>query len=169
MNGRGEANVKRVASIAIGLAVVIPPATPAQAHVDPDASIQRRHIVRRARYWLGADYCWGGTRGCFDCSGLTYRVFRNHGARLPRSTRDQWRARSRDGWRTIDRRRALRRGDLVFFKNTYRRGISHVGIYAGRGRFIHTGDEVEVASLRTRYWRRHFKAGVRPRSLRYTS
>jgi peptidoglycan endopeptidase LytE len=167
MIGRGEANVKRVASIVIGLGLVIPSATPAHAHVDPQVITQRRHIVNRARHRLGADYCWGGTRRCFDCSGLTYRVFKDHGARLPHSTRDQWRARNRDGWRTIDRRRALRRGDLVFFKNTYRRGVSHVGIYAGRGRFIHAGDEVEVASLRTRYWRRHFKAGVRPRSLRF--
>jgi cell wall-associated NlpC family hydrolase len=168
MNGRGEANVKRLASIVVGLGLLAPSALPANAHVEEPLN-QRRHITRRARYWMGADYCWGGTRGCFDCSGLTYRVFLNHGARLPHSTRYQWRARHRDGWRTIENRSKLRRGDLVFFKNTYRRGISHVGIYAGRGRFVHVGDEVEVASLGTRYWTRHFRAGVRPRSLRFRS
>lgn len=161
------ANVKRFASMVIGSGLLVAATLPAHAHVYDDTKTQRRHIVRRARSHLGADYCWGGTRKCFDCSGLTYRVFKDHGARLPHSTRDQWRARNRDGWRTIERRRALRRGDLVFFKNTYRRGISHVGIYVGRGRFVHTGDEVEVASLRTRYWRRHYHAGVRPRALRF--
>jgi peptidoglycan endopeptidase LytE len=157
--------VKRFVAIVIGLGLATS-ALPARAHVEepPD---QRRHIARRARYRVGAEYCWGGTAKCFDCSGLAYRVFIDHGARLPHSTRDQWRARHRNGWRTIDGRGSLRRGDLVFFKNTYRRGISHVGIYVGNSRFVHAGDEVEVASLTTRYWRRHFHAGVRPRSLRY--
>jgi peptidoglycan endopeptidase LytE len=160
------ATVKRFVSIVVGLGLGLATALPAQAHVE-GTKAQRRHIVHRARYRLGADYCWGGRAKCFDCSGLTYRVFIEHGAKLPHSTRDQWRARYRDGWRTIDRKRALRRGDLVFFKNTYRWGISHVGVYVGDGRFVHAGDEVEVASLRTRYWRRHYHAGVRPRSLRF--
>jgi peptidoglycan endopeptidase LytE len=69
----------------------------------------------------------------------------------------------------VPRRADLRRGDLVFFANTYRDGISHVGVYVGHGKFVHAGDEVEVDSFRTRYWRRHFRAGVRPRKLRATS
>lgn len=139
---------------------------PAQGHVRGLERRQRRHIVRRARNRLDSGYCWGGTRGCYDCSGLTYRVYRRHGARLPHSTRLQWRARHRRGWRTIGRRRDLRKGDLVFFVNTYRRGISHVGIYRGHLRFIHassSGGGVMTSSLRDDYYRRHFKAGVRPR------
>lgn len=158
--------MKRFVAIMIGLGLGMS-VVPVDAHVTADPDAQRRHIARRARHRVGADYCWGGTRTCFDCSGLTFRVFKDHGARLPHSTRDQWRARHRDGWRTLERPRQLRRGDLTFFKNTYRRGVSHVGIYLGNGRFVHAGDEVEVASLRTRYWKRHFLAGVRPRSLRY--
>lgn len=158
--------MRRFAAIVIGLGLGMS-ALPVDAHVKTDPDDQRRHIVYRARQRLGANYCWGGTRRCFDCSGLTYRVFYNHGARLPRSTRDQWRARDRRGWLTLQQPRQLRRGDLTFFKNTYRRGVSHVGIYVGDGRFVHAGDEVEVSSLRTRYWKRHFLAGVRPRLLRY--
>jgi peptidoglycan endopeptidase LytE len=159
--------VKRFVAILTAATVGLAAAPPASAHVEDGVKLQRAHIVFRARARLGANYCWGGEWKCFDCSGLTYRVFTDHGTRLPRSTRDQWRARHRDGWRVIEVRRQLRHGDLLFFRNTYRRGISHVGIYIGRGRFIHSGDTVEVASLRTSYWRRHYHAGLRPPALRY--
>ena len=57
----------------------------------------------------------------------------------------------------------LRKGDLVFFRN--RSGaIHHVGIYAGRGRMIHsprTGQPVQVSSIRTGIWAREFAGGRR--------
>jgi cell wall-associated NlpC family hydrolase len=160
--------VKSVAIAAVGIALILCGVTssPAPAHIATDRSARKAHIVERARDRIGARYCWGGTRRCFDCSGLTYRVYRDHGAALPRSTRQQWRARFRDGWGTILTRPDLRRGDLVFFHNTYRDGISHVAIYIGQSRFVHAGDRVEIDSFATRYWRRHFHAGVRPRLLR---
>ena len=159
--------VKRYASIAIGLAMSIAWAAPAYAHTEEHPRDQAEHLVRRANYRIGMDYCWGGTHGCFDCSGLTLRVFYEHGARLPHSTTRQWRARNRPGWRTIENRSYLRPGDLVFFRNTYKRGISHVGVYTGDQTFVHAGDRVTRDSLRERYWRRHFAAGVRPLSLRF--
>ena len=54
-------------------------------------------------------------------------------------------------------------GDLVFFKNTYKRGISHVGIYAGEGKFIHAANShkgVRMDSLSDSYYVAHF-AGAR--------
>ena len=48
-------------------------------------------------------------------------------------------------------------GDLVFFQNTYKQGISHMGIYIGDNKFIHAGSKgVEVTSLDSSYWKEHF-------------
>ena len=56
-------------------------------------------------------------------------------------------------------RSELRPGDLVFFGNTYRRGISHVGIYIGNNNFIHAarpGKGVCVSSLNRSYYKRKY-------------
>jgi cell wall-associated NlpC family hydrolase len=52
-------------------------------------------------------------------------------------------------------RNELQPGDLVFFKNTYRRGLSHTGIYIGGGEFIHAENEstgVRVSDLDSEYY-----------------
>jgi cell wall-associated NlpC family hydrolase len=57
----------------------------------------------------------------------------------------------------------LQPGDLVFFQGTYRRGISHVGIYVGDGHFVHAANEregVREDSLNEAYYSKHF-AGAR--------
>ena len=108
--------------------------------------------LRLARHYLGVRYLWGGmTSAGIDCSGLTYRVYRQLGVVLPRDAADQ----SRVG-RHVSRA-ALRRGDLVFFGSGSWRGVHHVGIYAGHGRLLHaphTGTVVQVTPLRAfhDYW-----------------
>ena len=48
-------------------------------------------------------------------------------------------------------------GDLVFFENAYKKGISHLGIYIGNNEFIHAGDNgVQVTSLSNSYWKSKF-------------
>ena len=92
-----------------------------------------RHVVQVAATRKGSPYKWGaeGPRR-FDCSGLTQWTYHRIGRRIPRVSRDQYRAS-----RHI-RRHARRRGDLVFFHSGRRaRSIYHVGIYAGRGRIWH--------------------------------
>lgn len=98
-------------------------------------------VVDYARHFLGIRYSWGGTspRTGFDCSGLVRFVYGHFGIALPHSSY---------GDLTLGRqvsRRWLRPGDLVFFA-----GASHVGIYAGSGRFIdapHTGSVVRVSTM----------------------
>lgn len=100
---------------------------------------------------VGKPYRWGGSDPGvgFDCSGLVAHVYDDAVAmKLPRTSR----AMSRRGTR-IGRNR-LAAGDLVFF-NTSGRAYSHVGIYIGRGRFVHapsTGSLVRVERIDNRYW-----------------
>jgi cell wall-associated NlpC family hydrolase len=63
---------------------------------------------------------------------------------------------------TIDKDE-LQPGDLVFF-NTLRRAFSHVGIYVGEGRFIHSpraGGEVRIENMSDNYWRKRFNGARR--------
>jgi cell wall-associated NlpC family hydrolase len=62
------------------------------------------------------------------------------------------------------RRNALQPGDLVFFKNTFRRGLSHTGIYIGGGQFIHAENEstgVRVSELDAEYYSSRWYGAVR--------
>jgi cell wall-associated NlpC family hydrolase len=85
-------------------------------------------VVQIANKLTGTPYSWGGAspRAGFDCSGLVQYVYARVGIDLPHHAASQY---SR-GRRIA--RGALRPGDLVFFS-----GLGHVGIYAGRGKFIH--------------------------------
>lgn len=120
----------------------------------------RRTVVTVARDMLGVPYRYGGTspsRG-FDCSGLVYYSYRRAGWRVPRVSGEQYKH-----TRPIPRS-ALRPGDLVFFRLGRRRFVSHVGIYIGKGLFIHapsSGQRVSIERLDDRYWRQHFVRGGR--------
>ena len=115
-------------------------------------------LVRTALSYRGTPYRMGGRgRGSFDCSGFTSFLFAKAGSPLPRTARQQF----QNGLKVS--RNEMQPGDLVFFKNTYRRGVSHVGIYIGNGNFIHaasSGRGVRVDSLNGRYYARHW-AGAR--------
>ncbi|HET8752540.1 MAG TPA: C40 family peptidase [Gaiellaceae bacterium] len=113
-------------------------------HASPDEESARfgHSVVAYARHFLGIRYQWGGTspHTGFDCSGLVRFVYGHFGIGLPHSSfGDLVR-----GHRVP--RRWLRPGDLVFFSSA-----SHVGIYAGGGRFIdapHTGAVVRISTMR---------------------
>ena len=96
----------------------------------------------------------------FDCSGFTRHVFQTSlGLLLPRSADEQAHAK---GLVNVPREE-LQPGDLVFF-NTLRRTFSHVGIYLGDDKFIHsprTGSEVRVESMRFAYWAQRFTGARR--------
>jgi cell wall-associated NlpC family hydrolase len=101
-------------------------------------------VVREAEKFVGLPYLWAGTSGYgFDCSGLTYMIYRQFGVTLPRDAADQ----ARGGWPVTQA--DLAPGDLVFFAFGGG-GIDHVGIYAGHGLMIdapETGRRLEVVPL----------------------
>lgn len=110
-----------------------------------DAQIDR--VLEEAHDLQGTPYCYSGaTPDCFDCSGFVNHCYSLVGVQLPRTSRELYQT----GNRVID---GLQHGDLVFF-NTSGRGVSHVGIYIGSNRFIHssTSKGVMVSSLADTYW-----------------
>ena len=92
-------------------------------------------VIGTAEEYIGVPYKWGGNtpESGFDCSGYTRYVFARQGLQLPRTSREQARA----GQNVTARRSALRQGDLMLFAEPHR-AISHVAIYAGDGRIIHS-------------------------------
>ncbi|MGG0669551.1 NlpC/P60 family protein [Lederbergia citrisecunda] len=100
---------------------------------------------------LDTPYAWAGvTPEGFDCSGFIYYVFTNAGLQLPRMDTISMFTNSHAVDEPIP-------GDLVFFENTYREGISHAGIYIGDGKFIHAGTKkVEISTIDSVYWKDKF-------------
>ncbi len=111
---------------------------------------------------VGVRYRRGGTSAetGFDCSGFTRHVFEmSLGLVLPRRADEQAVA---PGLTTV-RREDLRPGDLVFF-NTLKRTFSHVGIYIGGNRFIHSprpGSNVRTEDMSFAYWAKRFTGARR--------
>jgi cell wall-associated NlpC family hydrolase len=117
-------------------------------------------LVVNAMGFLGVPYKRGGNNAesGFDCSGFVRAMYEQTvGLLLPRRANEQAAA-----TQTIDKA-DLQPGDLVFF-NTMRRAFSHVGIYVGDGKFIHSpkpGAEVRVEDMRVSYWQRRFDGARR--------
>src|SRR3954468_19423789 len=98
-------------------------------------------VVDFAKRLVGARYVYGGSspHTGFDCSGFVRYVYGHFGVSLPHSSYAQFSVGRHVG------RRSLHPGDLVFFD-----GLGHVGMYVGKGRFIHaphTGTRVRVETL----------------------
>jgi cell wall-associated NlpC family hydrolase len=119
-------------------------------------------MVITAMNFIGVPYRRGGNTADsgFDCSGFTRQVFESSlGMILPRRADEQAKA---PGLVPVDRD-GLQAGDLVFF-NTLKRTFSHVGIYVGDGKFIHSprpGGEVRVEDMRFMYWASRFTGARR--------
>lgn len=115
-------------------------------------------LAHKALSYRGVRYRMGGTtRNGIDCSGLTQTVYKKWGMLLPRTSTEQFKK-----GRPVPKSQ-LKPGDLVFFKNTYKHGISHVGIYVGDGKFVHaagSGKGVIVSKLSDAYHTNHY-AGAR--------
>ena len=130
--------------------------------VTQSVSSKASELVFNAMGFMGVPYKRGGNSteadGGFDCSGFVRAMYQQTiGHLLPRKAEQQAAA-----TQNIDKNE-LQPGDLVFF-NTMQRAFSHVGIYVGNGKFIHSpkpGAEVRVENLSASYWDRRFDGARR--------
>ena len=128
-----------------------------KAHVVADRTAD---LIGNAMGFIGVPYRRGGTSAStgFDCSGFVRAVYeKTVGMVLPRKAAQQ-----AASTQVIDKKE-LQPGDLVFF-NTMRRAFSHVGIYVGDGKFIHSpkpGAQVRVEDMRAGYWQTRFDGARR--------
>ncbi len=118
-------------------------------------------VMKEARTWLGTRYVYGAaSRRATDCSGFTMSVFRNAcDFSLPRSAAGQ------AAFCKKIKKSEMRPGDLIFFHGTNRRkrGVTHVGMYIGDGKFIHASSRrgVVVSGVEENYYSRHFHSAGR--------
>lgn len=119
-----------------------------------------QQTLEKALGLIGIRYRRGGSspETGFDCSGFVGHVFREGlGLYLPHNAKQI----SKEG-ETVARK-DLQPGDLVFF-NTMRRAFSHVGIYLGDDKFVHSprsGGAVRIESMNDSYWRQRFNGARR--------
>ncbi|AXE98133.1 C40 family peptidase [Paraburkholderia hospita] len=117
-------------------------------------------VVVGALNMIGVRYRWGGDTpdSGLDCSGFVRYVFQDTlGMALPRRAEEM--SRVGEKVRVSD----LKPGDLVFF-NTMRRTFSHVGIYIGDNKFVHspsTGSTIRVDDMDDGYWEKRFTGARR--------
>lgn len=115
-------------------------------------SAKAHKVVKTAYSQMGKQYRLGGSspQKGFDCSGLIWWAYRQHGVKVPRITTDQ--AKTGQAVPTTN----PRPGDIVVFRTgDSPRGL-HTGIYAGDGSFIHSprkGERVRMESLNIPYWK----------------
>ena len=147
---------------------ILVPATEPELSLPPSQGSARPtladSIIATATEAMGRPYEYGGTGAGgegFDCSGLIQYAFRKHGIELPRRSIDQ----AREG-RKIDRStKLIGPADILTFSN---RGgqVTHVGLYIGGGRFIHSATRgVQISTLSAddpygRWWYKRW-VGVR--------
>ena len=112
---------------------------PAAAVAPPPAS-----LVATARAFMGLQYLWGGLSAWgYDCSGLTWAVYRAHGITIPRDADAQAAA------GTAVAMDALQPGDLIFYGVKF---VHHVAMYAGGGKMIespNSASRVRLVPVRT--------------------
>jgi cell wall-associated NlpC family hydrolase len=125
-----------------------------------NAATAAGEIVVSAMGFLGLPYKRGGNSfdTGFDCSGFVKALYaQTLGKVLPRTSAEQ------AAQTTTIEKTELQPGDLVFF-NTMRRAFSHVGIYIGEGKFIHSpkpGAQVRIENMNAGYWDKRYDGARR--------
>lgn len=134
-------------------AAVSVPADPVKstAPAKPPVQNEESDVLTISQDLLGIPYVWGGsTPEGFDCSGFIYYAFNKAGMKVGRYSSEGYYNRA---YYIND----PQPGDLVFFENTYKPGISHMGIYLGNNEFIHASDSgVIISNLDNPYYKKHF-------------
>jgi lipoprotein Spr len=122
------------------------------------SKIDKQKMGRIVDSFVGSPYKYGGqTQDGIDCSGLVVEVYKRYaGFDLPRSTKKLYKL-----VRHVDRD-DLVYGDLVFFSDGWF-SVTHVGIYVGEGRFVHSIKDfgVIVSSLDEDYYKKRYRGARR--------
>lgn len=109
-------------------------------------------VASYARSLSGSKYVFGGqTPAGFDCSGFIHYVLNQTGHKGARQDVAGY-------WSSKTKTSNPQPGDLVYFSNTYKSGISHMGVYLGNGQFISAENEsvgVRISSINNSYWAKH--------------
>ncbi|WML24553.1 LysM peptidoglycan-binding domain-containing protein [Neobacillus sp. OS1-33] len=137
--------------IYVGQKLKVPGTTkPDSTVVDTELAVK---MISSAKELIGIPYVWGGsTLSGFDCSGFIYYVANQAGMEIGRYSAEGY----YDRTYYVDTPKA---GDIVFFENTYKKGISHLGIYLGNNQFIHANDSgVMISNLQGAYYQAHFES-----------
>lgn len=139
-------------NLLVGTTINLPSSTSSQ----PSWEVQADAIINTAKGQMGTPYVFGGETPyvSFDCSGFTSYVFGKNGISLPHNAKLQ----SQLG--TSISKDQLRKGDLLFFQNTYTTGVDHVGIYIGNGQMIHAdvypANGVQIQNINSTYFTQHY-------------
>ncbi|NNU90881.1 C40 family peptidase [Anoxybacillus sp. CHMUD] len=123
-----------------------------------EAAFSANKLIAEAHKVIGTPYRAGGTtpKG-FDCSGFVGYTYKKVGVSLPRSSGAMYKK-----GKPVSLKQ-LAPGDLLFFKTSKHKGISHVAIYIGNGRMIHATSSkgVKVDSIHQSYWKQRFVGAKR--------
>ncbi|WP_391208068.1 C40 family peptidase [Psychrobacillus sp. L4] len=145
-------------SITILLFTIFLVTAPFAGYTEAASTVNSNELVATSKNLIGTKYRSGGTTPAgFDCSGFVNYVFDDLGIDLPRTSAGLHSTGSK-----VDRD-DLSTGDLVFF-NTAGSGVSHVGIYIGDGKFIHSSSSqgVKIDKLSDPYyWAKHYVGAKR--------
>ncbi len=124
----------------------------------PVEDIYDVHLFQFVTDWYKTKYKFGGaSKSGTDCSGFMQQLYKQvYAFPLARVVPEQF------GQCTPLTREQLRPGDLVFFHTT-RKGLSHVGMYLGNNKFVHSGTRtgVTIDDLNDPYYKKTFRAGGR--------
>lgn len=133
--------------LALAFCAALPPSAGAET-----VAAAREKVVSRTMTYLNTPYLWGGMHPetGMDCSAFAKTVYADAGLSLPRVARDQYAGTLRIG------PSAVQPGDLVFFamKNPGTASVDHVGIYVGKGFFVHASfsNGVHIDSVTNPYY-----------------
>ncbi|CRM46372.1 putative endopeptidase YafL precursor [Pseudomonas sp. 22 E 5] len=151
-----------ILGLSVGMSSASANLQPRPAFAAPEQGAAIDDVIDRAHQLVGTRYKLGGTsvQQGFDCSSFLVYLFKTQAnIQLPRTTTAMHRSTA-----TTIQRSALKPGDAVFFKGNGRGPVSHVGLYIGEGKFIHsprTGKTVRIDSLSNRYWNKYYTSAKR--------
>ncbi|NMO95945.1 C40 family peptidase [Paenibacillus lemnae] len=142
------------ASLGMGSLLAAGPAGQAEAATSSYSISKGQKVINFGKKYMGTPYKFGAstsTTRVFDCSSFMKHIFKQYGVYLPRTSAAQ----SKMG-KAVSKSN-LQKGDLVFFSSGSRangRNVTHVGVYVGNGKFMHTYGKpgVMVSTLTSGHW-----------------